>query len=336
MREWLIIRALRYQWLAVLTVFGVVFGALQPARARFDLHAMPPQRSADSAKALPLVSPVLADRSEDVGWAEPVLSAQPAAAAAPQRGTLSRLLASERLVDVQISEARQRLQALAVEIENPLKAGVESPPPAPMKVAVARPVARPEEIALRHEIAEQRTALEVLRTTDTDAHPDVIEARDTLAHLQGRLTAYLKTNSSAAVAQLPEPHTVTAAVPVPLPVGRPAAPDLSRLLRTRAELERQIRALTATAVPTEQASVQPVSALLESDPVVPLISTQGAPDRRMPLLFEVYCCLLAGTAAVGAGVFVEYRGDHIPGPHALQKHLPESVPYFRAVPRMRA
>ena len=353
MSEWLVIRALRYQWISALVAFLCVFGAAQPLRVSIsERTGLLPKSEVQASTATQTEE--LLDRSAS-GVLKQAVARDDASSVLKPSGReafpatgLTRLVAQRRDLDTQIAATQQlltsKIQADEVAATPP---PATPPPPAHPAVIIVRRPARAEETALRTEVAEQRARVETLRGIDTDLHPDLIEAREKLAVLQGRLSAAVardeaeaRAEAQAQAAALEQQAVAQESTPITEPVEVPSPaetvmPELSRLILARARLERQIRDVAGSPQTDKAGSSQQPASLLDSAPYAPAAQLD-APSHSEPfLLFELACTVVALLVALLVAVGVEQVGDHIAGPLSLSAQLPDAVTFFRVVPRMR-
>ena len=353
MSEWLVIRALRYQWISALVVFLCVFGAAQPLRVSLSERTGLLPKSEVQASTATQVEELFERSAPDPSkqaFANNVASPNPEAQGREtSSGTgLTRLVAQRRDLDTQIAATQQLLTSKIQADEVPAAAPpAPPPPPAHPAVIIVRRPARAEETALRAEVAEQRARVETLRGIDTDLHPDLIEAKEKLAVLQGRLSAAVARDEAEARAEAQAQAAAVeqqAAAQEPTPITEPVEvrspaetvmPELARLILARARLERQIRDTTGSPQTGTTAPSQQPASLLDSAPYAPAAQLD-APSHSEPFLqFELACTAVALVVALLVAVGVEQVGDHIAGPLSLSTQLPEAVTFFRVVPRMR-
>ena len=352
LRETTVARAMLYQWRLAVAIFVCVLALLQLLRAPV-ISRFPERWNASLAIALHAAFPAAFLTHASVAATQITLAPQPTpgatwmpamhlpdmASAVPTSTINTRRLAllirSRQDLELQLEDKRRLLQQPIVQVEEPTAAPrLPEPPP-------VRPESLQEQ-SLRRQVAEQTLRLETLRVNDTDLHPDVIEAREKLARLQGELSKA----SHAADASRTSP-----AVEIPVKQFSPPKVNqqtdlmeqISLLIENEASIDREIERVKSPS-PHNKVSEPAASAL----GVITPSPDQAAPQPTIPAtrlrlssrciaaLVEYSFALVSVSIALAAAVVVEIMGDHIPGEHALRSTELTGVAFVCAIPSMRS
>lgn len=356
--EMLLVRALRYQWLIAIAVLcGTMtclmllretllpfFAEIPTSRFVSVLHSGLPRSHAVKPFPHPVGSPV----SHGSGPVLPV-QAIPEETGNPTQRDLSSshtylgLIRHRRDLETQIADARQFLRDL------PEAQPLSSDRSAANHISPTGSVQKPlhaEEVDLRQQLDTEKAQLDLLKSTNTDLHPDVVAAREKLADTQRQLDAALRREQGVPSSNTAPPlQFATDALNVS-DIRAQAMNQLASLIHARTSIEAQIHRLE-DADPS-QVRFGTVASVLEADePLQPLLVPQPLPaqtDAQKPVKFSqtsirmAYVCCSAAVAsmlAFSVACAFEMAGDHVAGPLSLQAQLPSGSIFVGNVPHMR-